>query len=154
MPLLEKLNRQVRGDALALFAQAGADLRQADWQQLDNVIYDELAEYFGQGTKPSEEDVQRLVDGYKAGGCLHDCVCLCIPALVCMCGCARACGCSNVTCSSAPASLSARTQLLWPRCRWCGTGRYNYGRHHEGEEGEDVNKDDAGEDLGDALREQ
>lgn len=32
-------------------------------------------------------------------------------------------------------------------------GRFDYSKHREGEEGEDVNKDDAGEDLQDALAE-
>jgi len=36
---------------------------------------------------------------------------------------------------------------------WLAAGRYDYSKHREGEEGEDVNKDDAGEDLQDALAE-
>ena len=37
------------------------------WSELDNVIYDELLEYFGQGLRPQRGDVDRLVREFKDG---------------------------------------------------------------------------------------
>lgn len=39
---------QIRGDAVALYSKEGQDFGESDWQELDNVIYDELTEYFQQ----------------------------------------------------------------------------------------------------------
>jgi len=38
-----------------------------EWEALDNCIYDELLEYFGQGLRPKKEDLQRLVQDYRSG---------------------------------------------------------------------------------------
>lgn len=37
------------------------------WSELDNVIYDELLEFFGQGLRPQAADVARLVADFKKG---------------------------------------------------------------------------------------
>lgn len=89
---------EIKGDAVAFYAKPHADLGQNEWQALDNAIYGELSKYFQQGSKPTEADIQALVEEFRAG-------------------------------------------------------RYDYNKLREGEEGEDVNKDDAGEDLQDALQE-
>ena len=49
----------MRGDALAFYAQPGADLGRRDWQQLDNAIYDELSD--------PGADMQQVVADLKAG---------------------------------------------------------------------------------------
>jgi hypothetical protein len=58
---------QIHGDALVLYATPGADFGQAQWAELDNVIYDELMEFFGQGLRPKAADIKRLVADFKAG---------------------------------------------------------------------------------------
>jgi len=58
---------QIQGDAVALFTSPGEDLGLAQWQELDNVIYDELLEFFGQGLRPKPADLDRLVADFKAG---------------------------------------------------------------------------------------
>lgn len=58
---------QVNGDALVFFAEPGCDFGEGQWAELDNVIYDELLEFFGQGLKPKAEDLQRLAKAYDAG---------------------------------------------------------------------------------------
>ena len=66
--LEEGLEVQVFGDAVALYSRPGSALTQADWQQLDNAIYDELAGCFSQGQAPTQKELQQLVDDFKAGG--------------------------------------------------------------------------------------
>lgn len=39
---------QIRGDALAFYAQPGADLGEWEWQQIDNAIYDLAMDFFEQ----------------------------------------------------------------------------------------------------------
>ena len=68
--LEEGLEVEVCGDAVALCAQPAAALTQADWQQLDNAIYDQLAGCFSQGRAPTQGELQQLVDDFKAGGWL------------------------------------------------------------------------------------
>jgi hypothetical protein len=58
---------QVHGDALVLYTAPGADLGEAQWAELDNVIYDELLEFFGQGLRPTKKDLDRLAADFKAG---------------------------------------------------------------------------------------
>lgn len=95
--LHEGLRVEIKGDALAFYAQPGADLGEWEWQQIDNAIYDLAMEFFEQGRKPTEADIQGVVDAFREG-------------------------------------------------------KFDYNKDREGEEGEDVNKDDAGEDLADALQ--
>lgn len=58
---------QIKGDALVLFTHPGTGFGVQQWSELDNVIYDELLEFFGQGLKPQKADIDRLVKEFKAG---------------------------------------------------------------------------------------
>jgi hypothetical protein len=58
---------QIRGDALVMYASLGDSFGQAEWEELDNAVYDELLEYFGQGLRPQAGDLRRLVEQFKAG---------------------------------------------------------------------------------------
>lgn len=58
---------QIRGDVLVMYTAHGANFGVSKWEELDNVIYDELLEYFGQGIRPTKSDIQRLVSDFKAG---------------------------------------------------------------------------------------
>jgi hypothetical protein len=57
----------IKGDALVLYTHRGKSMGVKEWEALDNCIYDELLEYFGQGLRPKKEDLQRLVQDYKSG---------------------------------------------------------------------------------------
>lgn len=59
--------QQIKGDALVLYTMPGHDFKKSQWEELDNVIYDELMEFFGQGLKPRAEDLRKLVDDFKNG---------------------------------------------------------------------------------------
>lgn len=52
---------------MVLYADSGSNFGVAQWEELDNVIYDELLEYFGQGLRPQAADIQRLVKDFKQG---------------------------------------------------------------------------------------
>ena len=57
---------QIKGEALVLYtAHHGFGVQQ--WSELDNVIYDELLEFFVQGLKPQKADIDRLLKDFKAG---------------------------------------------------------------------------------------
>lgn len=57
----------IKGDGIVLFQKRSKDFALKTWEALDNCIYDELLEYFGQGLKPTDADVQRLVKEFKQG---------------------------------------------------------------------------------------
>ena len=50
-----------------LYASHGHGFGVQQWSELDNVIYDELLEYFGQGLRPQAAEVDRLVADFKSG---------------------------------------------------------------------------------------
>jgi hypothetical protein len=52
---------------LVLYTAKASDFSVPHWEELDNVIYDELLEYFGQGIRPTKSDIQRLVSDFKSG---------------------------------------------------------------------------------------
>ena len=58
---------QIKGDALVFHSTHNHGFGVQQWGELDNVIYDELLEYFGQGLKPQPADIARLVADFKAG---------------------------------------------------------------------------------------
>ncbi|KAL4527951.1 hypothetical protein Ndes2526B_g07743 [Nannochloris sp. 'desiccata'] len=61
------LEIEVKGDALVLYALHNTGFGIQQWSELDNVIYDELLEFFGQGLKPQKVDIDRLVKDFKSG---------------------------------------------------------------------------------------
>ena len=61
------LQLDIKGDALVFYTSPGSSFGVSQWEELDNVIYDELLEYFGQGLRPQPADVARLVADFKAG---------------------------------------------------------------------------------------
>lgn len=62
-------NSQVCGDALALCTKRGADLTAADWERLDNAIYEQLAD--------PAADVQAVAADCRAGGWWGESLCVC-----------------------------------------------------------------------------
>ena len=61
------MSLQIKGDALVLYSKPGCNFGTKEWEELDNVIYDELLEFFGQGLKPRAEDLRRLVNDFNDG---------------------------------------------------------------------------------------
>lgn len=61
------LEIEIKGDALVLYALQNTGLGIQQWCELDNVIYDELLEFFGQGLKPQKVHIDRLVKDFKSG---------------------------------------------------------------------------------------
>lgn len=51
---------QIKGDALAFYAQPGADLGEWEWQQIDNAIYDLAMEFFEQASAPQDQSCRAL----------------------------------------------------------------------------------------------
>lgn len=51
---------QIKGDALAFYAQPGADLGEWEWQQIDNAIYDLAMEFFEQVSNPNDQACRPL----------------------------------------------------------------------------------------------
>ena len=58
---------QIKGDALVLYALHNTGFGIQQWFELDNVIYDELLEFFGQGLTPQKVHIDKLVKDFKAG---------------------------------------------------------------------------------------
>ena len=58
---------QIKGDALVLYALHNTGFGIQQWFELDNVIYDELLEFFGQGLTPQKVHIDKLVKDFNAG---------------------------------------------------------------------------------------
>ena len=75
-PLLSSLlaRQQIKGDAVALYTEPGHDFTLQKWAELDNCIYGELISFYERGHRPSQEELQGIVDDFKAGMC-------CVPSI-------------------------------------------------------------------------
>jgi hypothetical protein len=135
----------VHGPALAFYGRSGADLTRGCWEELDNAVFDELCEFFGQGVRPTQGDIQRLVAKFKKGTCGG------APGAAAGCsgqglgikgGAAEGCCISGQEGErqAAGRGISWAADPLQPFPRNLAAGHFKYA--DRGAEDEDVNKDD------------